>query len=205
MQYSSKLIAIHGLKGAGKDLTSKMLQKYVVNSATFAFGDRLKSICSAAWGVPLSTFYDEALKEKPLGGAHGDMTPRGIMTSMADAIKKQFGGDFFAKSLYTAWAQALRSQRPLIVTDLRHPVELQVCRDLGAIVIHVQRPDPGLYAPSTHVSEQGLPLAHSDLLISNSGTKADLLLQVRAKIELLWGPDALKSYPYLDSECIEFN
>lgn len=202
MQQPPKLIAIHGLKGSGKNLTAKMLMKYALNSDAFAFGDRLKSICSATWNVPLSSFHDEALKEKPI---HGTMTPRAMMTRMQSPIKQAFGNEFFADFLRPAWANSLKNKRHLIVTDLRFPVELQVCRSLGALVIHVQRPATGLYEPSNHVSEHGLPLADIDRLLDNSRDKPYLLQQVRNVVKDLWGPAALHAYPFTSTDCIEFN
>lgn len=202
MKHPSKLIAIHGLKGSGKDLTASMLQKYILNSERFAFGDKLKRICSVAFDVPLNYFHDEAMKER---GVSEWGTPRGLTMQVADTFRSHFGDDFFAHDLRSAWAKAQANGKSLIVTDLRFPVELRTCRKLGAVVVHVQRPATGLYSPSTHSSEAGLPLDYLDSLICNTGTKSMLLAQVRQLICVVWGPEALKEYPFVDQNCFEFN
>jgi hypothetical protein len=201
MQQPPKLIAIHGLKGSGKDLTAKILRKYVLNSDGFAFGTRLKQICSVAWDVPLSKFHSEYDKERTLD--YG-LSPRDMMTRIQGPLKAEFGEDFFAKSLREAWKASLIARNTLVVTDLRFPVELQLCRDLGAVVVHVQRPPSGLYTPSVHASEQGLPIGPVDTVLDNSKDRAHLMLQVRVLVLRLWGANALHSYPFVDSDCVEF-
>lgn len=204
MQKPPKLIAIHGLKGSGKDLTATMLKKFALNSNTFSFGDKLKSICVAATGISPIHFYDETLKEKPcLSPSGAQYTPRNVMTSMQGPLKEVFGDDFFARDVVGEWAVCLKSGRNLIVTDLRFPVELAVLRDLGAHVLHVHRP-VSTYSDFSHVSEKGLPLWGFDYLLQNSGDKASLLQEVRTYVQYLWGPDALHAYPFVPSEIVEF-
>jgi len=171
MSVHPKLIALHGAKGAGKDLVGTYLRRLSFDAQFFAFGTRLKAICSVAFDVPMTHFVLDSLKEKPLPNG---LTPREIMTRMQGPLKQEFGDDFFAAPLRAAWDNARRVGHHLIVTDLRFPVELRLCRDLDARVIHVLRPDNNLYAPSDHVSEAGLPLGACDLTILNSSTKADL-------------------------------
>lgn len=202
MQQPPKLIAIHGLKGSGKDLTAKMLKKYALNSDTFAFGDKLKRICVAATGIPLLWFYDEALKE----AIHEfGLSPRVVMTQMQGPLKDLFGDDFFAIDVVKAWRLSQQKNSSLIVTDLRYQVELKVLRDLGAEVLHVQRPDTGMYTGFTHSSEQGLPLSDLDRLLDNSRDKPYLMQQVRNVVKDLWGASALHAYPFHASDCSEFN
>jgi len=201
MKTSPKLIAIHGLKGSGKDLTASMLRKYVPNSLKFAFGDRLKQMCSVAWDVPLGNFHDETLKEKPLPNG---LTPRAMMTGLQGPVKDAFGDDFFAAILREAWAKAKALELSLIVTDLRFPVEMAICRELGASVLKVDRPNNPLYSNFSHVSERGLPVRESDFLLLNPEDKFYLIRQVRAVVEEIWGDDALKSYPFTNAEASEF-
>lgn len=137
MDYTPKLIALHGLKGSGKDLAARIIQSYVLNSQTFAFATKLKQICATAWDVSLVNFNDETLNELIISGK--DLSPRSMMTYMQGALKEAFGNDVFAKGLVPAWSKALSAGKTLIVTDLRFDVELEVCRNLGALVVHVQR------------------------------------------------------------------
>lgn len=202
MDYTPKLIALHGLKGSGKDLTARIIQSYVLNSQTFAFATKLKQICATAWDVSLVNFNDETLKERIISGK--DLSPRSMMTSMQGALKEAFGNDVFAKDLAPAWSKALSAGKTLIVTDLRFDVELEVCRNLGALVVHVQRDSNDLYTPSDHVSERGLPLEGRYKVLMNSGDQIYLLHQVRGLIEYVWGRDALRAYPFVPSDLSRF-
>ena len=202
MQQPPKLIAIHGLKGSGKDLTAKMLRKYAINSDTFAFADKLKKVCSVAWGVPIDHFYSDTLKEVEVRGT--GMSPRTMMTSLSDVIKGRYGEGFFVDEVAYRWREALQDRRHLIVTDLRFPFEAARLRDLGAIVIHVERPGNTLYSASTHASEHGLHKRDHDPVIDNSRDKAYLMQQVRNIVRIIWGEAALHSYPFNPTEVVEF-
>lgn len=199
MQHPPKLIAIHGLKGSGKDLTASMLMRYVENSIEFSFGRKLKKICAEAFELPLHVFYSEELKETPT--VRDGLSPRQMMTGMDKPLKDAFGQNFFAKSLIRVWEDALRHDQTLVVSDLRFPVERDVCDRLGALVVHIQRPPTGLYSDFSHASEAGLPVMPGDFVIDNSSDRTNLLMQVRSLVLHIWGSDALRRYPFVPPEC----
>ena len=201
------IIALHGLKGAGKDTVAQMIMKYRPQMKTWAFAHKLKEVCALAFHVPLRHFYDEELKEQCLdftvpGYRHQYVTPRLLMKDMADTLKAKFGADFFAVDL--AWAATSKDYAGgMIVTDLRaYDGEERVMVDrVGARVIHILRPVNDVYAAGdAHGSEKALPVRDGDIIIVNEGTKRDLLLKVRGAIQVIFGQDALKAYPYVPDD-----
>jgi len=196
------LLGIHGLKGSGKDTVADMLGRYLLDHRKFSFGDRLKRICSEAFDVPLTVFYQVALKEDVYGAT--GRTPRSMMTSMSDALKNQYGDGFFAKDLPAYWYLCKSKGFDLLVTDVRHDVEASVLATCGGTMLHVLRPGSSLYQDFSHISEGGLKINVHDHVIHNDGTKLELLLKVREFLLKWKGPNALDLYPYVPNDAFGF-
>lgn len=198
----AKLLAITGIKGSGKDTVASMMGHYLQRSRKFAFGTHLKNIAALAFDVPLEVFYEERLKEKVIG--EFGMSPRVMVTSLADLLRDKYGDDFFAKRVRHEWALCKDSNRTLLVTDLRAyegGVEEALLRTLGAKVIHVHRPTEDLqYKNYDHHSENMMQVQPGDIVIENASTLCDLLIQVRSILTDLYGPKALDQFPYVPKE-----
>ena len=74
--------------------------------------------------------------------------------------------------------QALINRGPgMVVCDVRYDNEAEWVRNLGGLVIHVERPDASAVNP--HSSESGVTKLPGDMTIVNTGTLGDLQLIVR--------------------------
>ncbi|OAM73045.1 hypothetical protein [Devosia elaeis] len=100
-------------------------------------------------------------------------------TEVQQFLGTEFGRDFCYADL---WLDLWRKRAKSILADggkvvqesVRFPNEAEAIRELGGLVIRVER--PGVGPLSDHVSER--PPAEPDLMIHNNGTLTDLALQV---------------------------
>ncbi|UPW39253.1 deoxynucleotide monophosphate kinase [Escherichia phage vB_EcoM_ESCO47] len=63
-----------------------------------------------------------------------------------------------------------------VVTDTRQVHEMETARAMGATVIHVVR--SGQESNDTHITEAGLPIEESDLVITNDGSLEELYSKI---------------------------
>lgn len=121
---------------------------------------------------------DGALKEEPcelLGGK----TPRHAMQTL---------GTEWGRALITddLWIRAWRAALPtpdinVVIDDCRFPNEAAAIRELGGVLIRINR--PGFVHAATHESE-----AHelsADVSIDNSGSAEDLVVKLQETIDAL--------------------
>lgn len=165
------VIAVAGPKGSGKSFAAAAMM-YMFNGRKpllLHFGDHLKVICSRTFDVPIAHFHTEALKEAVL--PQWGMSPRDMMTSMADIIRARYGDDFFVRVIKERAQQELSKGNVVLIGDLRHKPEVDWIRANNFHVIHVVG-NSGLYAPSTHESEVGVTQVDTDHVVLNDFTSA---------------------------------
>jgi hypothetical protein len=171
------LIGISGKKRTGKDTVARMLRASMPDDDVvfMAFADHLKSICSVAFDVPIQAYYDQDKKES-WRGEFG--TPREQMIKLADAIKREYGHNFFVDFVRHRISETWKEHPgiPIIVTDVRYPAEATMIRDLHGIIMHVDR-NTGEH--SDHSSEAGLVREPQDIVLDNNGSIDNLLNLVR--------------------------
>lgn len=176
-----KLIGIAGKKRSGKDTFATMLGLITPGVKTYAFGNRMKEICSAVYGVPMRVFHDQSLKESPVSG--WGSTPREMMTGMDRVIKDSLGEDFFVRAvssqIQTLTVAELHST-VAVVTDVRFPVEADWIVKSGGIIVEVIRPEVEAENQLNHASEAGIPKSFISKTINNTGTLAYLFSQAEA-------------------------
>lgn len=70
-----------------------------------------------------------------------------------------------------------------IVPDTRQDHELDAARAMGAMVIHVVRPEQESLQKDTHITEAGLPIRDGDIVITNDGSLEDLYSKIEKVIK----------------------
>lgn len=168
------ILALCGYKASGKSTLARLLEDDGWVRAPIA--GPLKNMLRA---LGLS---DEQLnghlKEVPcdlLGG----QTPRRAMQALGSEWgRKCFGGDFWVKILAS---QVGNVPWDVVVDDLRFPNEELVLRELGAMVVRIDR--PGIEQSSDHDSEASLAQLRPDHVIVNSGTPEDLVAHILVLVE----------------------
>lgn len=182
----SIIIAFTGPAGCGKDTAAAYLKdKYGFTTTSFA--GPLKKTASALFGIPEIFFHDRELKEKPLEDWDG-LSPRHMLQLLGtEAIRTTFGDNFWIKRWLSDYGRMVCGTS-VSITDVRFNNEAQMVRDLGGIVVHIQRPgDLGLDpSAGAHVSEGGVAIGRRDRTVQNGGTIEDLYV----KLDTLMGQGA---------------
>lgn len=189
-----RVLALHGLKGVGKDTVGA----YLVDSygcTSVAMASKLKSFLEAMNPLVLSgSGFSERLNTLILFGS-GDWDEakrenedvRRLLTSTGEAMKAVFGQDVWVNELLRSLdhmeEQDWGALERLVITDLRFPTELDVLREAfedDLIAIKITRPG---HVPDGHVSEDGLPDSTFNYIVDNDGS----VLKLYAAIDRIMG------------------
>jgi hypothetical protein len=163
---------------------------------------KLKVIASMLTGIPVEKFEDQEFKKTMLG-SEWDMSVRDFLQKLGtDAIRDGLHGNAWVNALmadyqpisdksYVLEDGSLFDLRTLpghplyptwIITDTRFPNEAQAIKDVGGLVIRVDR--PGVKPINNHPSEVGLDNWDFDYKIANvsdlkalTGTVKTILLK----------------------------
>jgi hypothetical protein len=161
------IIGFCGPIGAGKSTAAK----HLANSLGFMrlpFAGTLKSM-SRAFGLT-DEEVDGAKKNSPSELLAGK-TPRQFM----QLLGTDFGRNLIDSEIWVrAWRRQAVSYRDVVTDDVRFPNEAKVIRDLGGVLIRIER--PGVATTESHVSEQ--QELDYDYMLLNSGTPHDLAFHV---------------------------
>lgn len=143
-----KIIAVTGLKGSGKDTTANYIIKNYDNWEKDSFAGTLKDAISAIFGwnrkmLAGETPEDRIIREKPdefwsnkLGY---EATPRNIMQKIGtDVLRNNFDKNIW---IYSLEHKITNTDKNIIITDCRFKNEIDALRNLGAIIIRLER-DP---------------------------------------------------------------
>lgn len=65
-----------------------------------------------------------------------------------------------------------------VVPDVRQVHEIETLRTMGATIIHVVRPD-AVDSEDSHITEAGLPITPTDIVIENNGTVEELFEKIK--------------------------
>ena len=166
-----KLIGICGKARSGKDTIAKHL--FEAHAFTrIAFADPIKQAARHIFALTHEQTWDDALKEVVI--PYWDMSPRQMFQKLGtDATHPVFGQNIWMKRWYVTY-DVLKDTDHIVVPDVRRDYELAGIRELGGVIIRIDRDEAGLTgAEAQHISETGLSMA-PDYIIKNDGTIAGL-------------------------------
>lgn len=175
-----KLIGITGKARSGKDAIAKYLwQQHAFTR--IAFADPLKLAAQQMFGLSHAQTWDDCLKEVVI--PHWGMTPRKIFQLMGtEASKPVFGEDIWVKRWLISYA-LLKDTDNIVIPDVRFDVEVEVIRELGGVILEVQRDAAGLTGESgAHKSEAGIS-TQPDIIVFNNGTFDELYAKIDGLLE----------------------
>tara|TARA_R110002072_G_scaffold26966_20_gene88478 strand:+ start:723 stop:1283 length:561 start_codon:yes stop_codon:yes gene_type:complete len=169
------LIGITGKKGAGKDTLAQPLIEQ--NFANIKMAGPLKDMLRTLYyttGMDQQTIerkIEGDLKETPCKILQGQ-TPRYAMQKLGDEWRNMIGENLWTDMWRNRVARVLKEGIPVVCTDIRYKHEAQVIKDLGGVLVRVQR--DGLDTSDTHISETEMDQIKVDCTISNTGDIEDL-------------------------------
>ena len=149
---NKQIIALTGPKGVGKTTIAKEIEaRDWQNRCILSFADPLRRMMSQL--IPMSLMTDPDQKEKPLEWL-GGKSPRQLLQSLGT----DWGRDMVSE---TIWIDAMRrmisdqSFDVIIIDDCRFENEAQMVRDMGGIVVGLER--DGIAYTGEHKSETPVP------------------------------------------------
>ena len=143
---NKRIIALTGLKGSGKDTTADYIIKNYSNWEKDSFAAVLKDITSVLFGwdrkmLAGETVEDRAKREekdeywsKKFGR---DITPRNMLQFLGtDVLRTHLHEDIWVNALER---KILNTDKNIIITDCRFKNEIDMLRQLGGLVIRIER------------------------------------------------------------------
>lgn len=157
------IVGLCGPMRCGKTTAAEYLQTgYAFKRRRFAgpLKDMLRSLGLTDEEV------DGSLKEEPCA-LLGGKTPRHAMQTLGT----EWGRDLIDSGLWTrAWKKSLPQGFDVVVDDVRFPNEVALIKELGGVVVRIERKGTGIVAG--HISEaHALP---ADAVIKNDGSIEEL-------------------------------
>lgn len=163
----TKVVAFIGAIGAGKSTAAHAFKPGVYRQINFA--DTLKDMLQTL-GLTEEEV-DGQNKEEP-SSLLGGRTPRYAMQTLGH----EWGRSLIHRDLWVlSWYIKARKHSHVVVADMRYPNEYEAVKDLGGIVVHIDRQVP--HDPS-HPSEQFWPQFPCDHRIVNDGSVNDLCFKI---------------------------
>lgn len=182
------LVGFTGELGSGKDTAGEAL--LALGHTRFAFGDALKRMLQAIGLTHEHLHGTQQQKAEPIEWLDYEVTPRHMMQTLGtewgrDLIHPQLWVMIMRRELLT---HLVNHRLNAVVTDVRFENEAKMIRDLGGVIIHVQRPKPKkpwwqrLFS-RTHRSERPPKVRQGDFVVQNTGTVEDLHRAVLAIVQ----------------------
>jgi hypothetical protein len=171
------IIGISAKSGAGKDQVATILKER--GFTRLAFADAVKRLCKNYIGMTDSELSDEN-KDLPIPRFNG-VTGREIIIKMGEAVRGVYPNAWVDRVL-----PYLDLEYDYVITDVRFEEELKALRDMGAVILRVERPGHvSTHSCAGHVSEQMSDKEIYDYKIVNDGTLEDLKDKVLRLVQKL--------------------
>lgn len=164
------IIGFCGYAGAGKDTAAEAIRNWARSGAVqrFSFAAPMRDMLSAL-GVPEAYMNDRALKEQPVPGL-GRSYRQLAQTLGTEWGRVCHGEDFWVKTLA---AKIERSRADLVlITDVRFPNEAAWLKEVGGVLIRVNR--PGVVPVHPHESERHVTEFQPYAELYNTGPQSQL-------------------------------
>jgi len=161
-----EIIAFGHKEGVGKDTAGKILVARGYTRVYFAEG--VYEICGGiqrALGVPV------------------EKDPQ-LLQTVGHGLKAVYGADVWVRRLRRQLREHVAAGRTkFVITDLRHQVEMDYLRSVGAKLIKLERDGRVLTRDPTHISEIELDGAEFDHVVENNGTVESLAQKIYTILE----------------------
>jgi hypothetical protein len=166
-----KVIGLCGVAGSGKSTAATLLvERRGFSARPFAWP--LKRMLRALGVLDVALYGPREAKERPIE-CLGDRSARHAMQTLGDWGRGSMGEAFWVD----AWRRSIAGTGHVVADDVRFPNEAQAIRDLGGIVIGIERDGAGDRVNPGHISE-AVDRIVCDVVIVNNGSLDDLLREL---------------------------
>lgn len=171
------LIGITGKAGVGKDTLSHYLH-IICGYHRYALAQPIKDALNQRFGWTSEQWNDRAWKEAASvqcgDGAAGRFSPRSWAQWLGTEVGRELHGeDCWIWLMRREWATVRTCVDGMVVSDIRFDNEAAAIRDLGGVVICVERSAAQPIVP--HKSERGVSPSHIDVTVANNSSIAEFI------------------------------
>ena len=155
------IIAFCGKKFSGKSTAGNFLiEKYGFEEMTFA--GPIKEICRELFNFNNDQLYGSKKEELD---EHWNLTPRETFQAVGSSLRNLFSVNLFVMSLKQKLSMKNKDTN-IVITDVRFPEEANMIREMGGIVIKIER-DLVQSDIDTDISETSVDLVSCDFVVKN--------------------------------------
>ena len=148
------IIGITGTKGAGKDtLASSLIRmggKRGVDVRRVAFADKLKEICADLFGLTHLQLHGDMASKEAIDARWG-MSAREILQKMGTEVGRSVHPDVWIR--YVMRQIEDHPDAIWVISDVRFENEAAAIREVGGIIVRIERPSQGSAEFAGHASE----------------------------------------------------
>lgn len=182
------IIGIVGYAGSGKSTLARHLATKGFTERSFA--SPLKDAVSSLYGMPRAmlegdTVQSRQWREDPSNSPVSGTTPRALLQGIGDALKKDVDPRIFLRAVEAS----LQTERRVVVSDVRFPLEADLLRNHGGVIVRVARGEPPAwehdvaailrrggtpFVQGVHASEYAWLAIEPDAVIANDGAPGEL-------------------------------
>lgn len=181
-------VALLGRSGSGKDTAALGLMA-TYGHVRVAFADPVRRMALAVdpiiWAAPYDEQRVDYMHLSDVVAAHGWDTAkrnfpevrRFLQQLGTDGVRDVAGVDTWVNIAHRVVRAAWLDHRPVVLTDVRFPNEVQYARRYGFRLIWIDRPG---VTSGGHASETAVGPGDADAIVYNGGTPGDLAARVGA-------------------------
>ncbi len=170
------IIAIHGLKQSGKSTVGEYL-RWCYGFKHLMFAGKLKAAAAALCYCSATTVESIEWKDAPLS-QYDNMTGRQFLQRLGDAMKKEFGEDYWIRTLNVSLEMWVEKGENIVITDMRMPNEYEYIQSVEGAAFHIYMGSFTDKSTDTHRTEAGIRGVPWDYSIANNGTLDELYASV---------------------------
>lgn len=163
-----------GLARSGKDTAANECVKR--GYTRLAFADALKVATAYIADEPSHLYFDDIAKDQYTPAL--EMTRRKALQEVGNGIRESLGSMTWVRRVIRGWKAAGRP--PTVISDVRYPNEAHAIRELGGVIVRVNRVGSGLAGDAgRHISEAGVPESMVDFDLDNNGSVGELGAEIK--------------------------